>query len=148
MGSEDGFYTLKGYGNSAEDGLSPAMEDYLEMISRLSLEGVPVRVGGLSRMLHVRPSSVTKMLSQLQRSGHLRAERYGEIALTERGRAVGDYLLYRHGVIQRFLQALNGSLDELEQAEKIEHFLRRATVENLDRLTERLLKDGPSSGSP
>lgn len=58
--------------------------------------------------------------------------------MTDKGREAGNYLLYRHEVIHRFLCVLNHSGNELEQAEKIEHFLDRTTVKNLELLTMHL----------
>lgn len=144
MGETDGFYTLKGYQIHAEAGLTTAMEDYLEMICRITRENGSVHVGDLSRMLHVKPSSATKMIQQLKSAGYLRAEKYGLVHLTEKGLTAGDYLLFRHEVIHQFLRTLNRSQDELEQVEKIEHFLNRTTVVNLDRLTRRLKEEGGS----
>ena len=44
------FYTLKGYEREKGDFVTAAMEDYLEMICRLSGEGDgPVRIRALSR---------------------------------------------------------------------------------------------------
>ncbi|MDO4572588.1 MAG: metal-dependent transcriptional regulator [Clostridia bacterium] len=146
MENADGFYTLKGYALQADGRMSSALEDYLEMVVRLTKEGRRVRIGSLSRLLHVKASSATKMVRQLDRMGYLSAAPYGEIVLTEKGRAAGDYLLYRHGVVHGFLRALNRSADELEQAEKIEHFLNADTVENLQRLTERLLAEERETG--
>lgn len=65
------------------------------MICRLLQDRESVRVGDLSHMLHVKPSSVTKMIQHLSLSGYLRAEKYGEIYLTDKGRSAGGYLLYR-----------------------------------------------------
>ena len=138
MSQSDGFYTMKGYALNADGELTSAMEDYLEMISRLTRQNESVRVSDLSKMLHVKASSVTKMVQQLGRAGLIRAEKYGDIYLTGEGREAGNYLLYRHEVIHRFLCVLNHSDNELEQAEKIEHFLDRTTVKNLELLTTRL----------
>ena len=55
----------------------------------------------------------------------------------------GDYLLYRHRVINDFLCVLNGTKDELEQTEKIEHFLGETTVRNMEKLTDRLKSKSP-----
>ncbi|BAL01069.1 DtxR family transcriptional regulator [Oscillibacter valericigenes Sjm18-20] len=129
---------MKGYALNADGELTSAMEDYLEMISRLTRQNESVRVSDLSRMLHVKASSATKMVQQLGQSGLIQAEKYGDIYLTDKGREVGNYLLYRHEVIHRFLCALNHSDNELEQVEKIEHFLDRKTVKNLELLTMRL----------
>ena len=62
MDQGDNFYTMKGYERKEEDSgrLTTSMEDYLEMIYRIALDGNPVHVGDLSRRLHVRPSSATK----------------------------------------------------------------------------------------
>lgn len=70
MQEKDGFYTLKGYQTNETAELTTAMEDYLEMICRLLQDRESVRVGDLSRMLHVKPSSVTKMIQHLCLSGY------------------------------------------------------------------------------
>lgn len=139
-GQREGFYTMKGYQINENADLTASMEDYLEMICRI-LQGNPsarVRVRDLADNLHVRPSSVTKMIQHLTASNYLSTEKYGYIRLTQKGLETGRYLLYRHEVICRFLCLLNKSQDELEQAEKIEHFLNRETVHNLDLLAEKL----------
>lgn len=138
MDKINGFYTLKGYQINTPIELTPAMEDYLEMICRITRANNRVKVSDLSKRLHVKPSSVTKMLQQLHRAEYIETEKYGDISLTEKGRTTGAYLLYRHDVIHRFLCALNNSDNELEQVEKIEHFLDQHTVKNLDLLIERL----------
>ena len=141
MKDETGFYTMKGYLLHGHDSLSSAMEDYLEMIARLSRNGVDIRVNELAGRLHVKASSVTKMVQQLTHEGYLRAEKYGLIYLTEKGLAAGEYLLYRHDVLQKFLCAVNHTSSELEQVEKIEHFLDERTIHNLELLTQRLQAD-------
>lgn len=142
MDGTDGFYTMKGYSLIAGGELTSAMEDYLEMIARLARNNLFVRVSDLSRMLHVKAPSVTKMVQQLARAGLVSAEKYGDIFLTDKGRDIGDYLLFRHEVIHRFLCALNHSDNELEQVEKIEHFINHTTVNSLKLLTERLIESG------
>ena len=143
MDKTDDFYTMKGYEIKEEgrEKLTTSMEDYLEMICRITLDGKPVHVGDLSKKLHVRPSSVTKMIQQLGEAGYIHAEKYGIIFLTDKGREEGRYLLDRHRIIHSFLCALNHTKNELEQVEKIEHFLNRQTVENLKKLTEQLCSD-------
>lgn len=135
----NGFYTLKGYQLHSETRLTTAMEDYIEMICRITQKDKDVRVCDLSRKLHVKPSSVSKMIQQLSERGYVMAEKYGQIYLTDKGKEIGEYFLYRHDVIHHFLMALNHSEDELEQVEKIEHFLNQDTVKNLEKLTKELL---------
>ncbi|WP_352399187.1 iron dependent repressor, metal binding and dimerization domain protein [Anaerotignum sp.] len=146
MNMSDEFYTLKGYQLNEDIELTSAMEDYLEMVYRIYKGSGIVRVSDLSKMLNVKPSSVTKMVQQLKDLGYVHSEKYGQIDLTELGFAQGEYLLYRHEVVNGFLRILNQSDNELEQVEKIEHFLNRKTVENLSKLTQWLQVqkgDGP-----
>ena len=135
------FYTQRGYETQSGGELTAAMEDYLEMICRIARGGGEVRVRELAARLHVKPSSVSKMAAHLDALGYVTAEKYGLIRPTETGRAAGDYLLWRHETVERFLRMLNGSRDETEQAERIEHFLDRRTVANLDRLARRMGND-------
>jgi DtxR family Mn-dependent transcriptional regulator len=134
----DGFYTMKGYTLLSAGEVTSAMEDYLEMIARIRQGGGSVRAGELAARLHVRPPSVTKMIRQLEKAGLASAPPYGEITLTEKGAALGGYLLYRHDVLGRFLRLVNGDGSELEEVEKIEHFISPQTVRNLERLCRRL----------
>lgn len=133
-----GFYTMKGYALQTDIEVTSAMEDYLEMMTRIERRGEGVRVSDLSRQLHVKASSATKMVQQLAQSGFVNAEKYGNITLTESGRKMGNYLLYRHDVLQEFLCLLNHSENELEQVEKIEHFLDEHTIRNLELLNQQL----------
>lgn len=140
MSVSNGFYTLKGYQLIESDELTPAMQDYLEMICRLSAKGSIVRISTLATELHVRPSSASKMAAHLAETGYILFARYGYIRLAEKGQETGRYLLYRHEVIQRFLCMVNHSPDELRQTEKIEHFLDFRTVRNLAALCDRLVE--------
>ena len=133
------FYTLKGYARGKGDVLTAAMEDYLEMICRLSGKGKdPVRIRALSRQLHVKPSSASTMVSNLREKGLIEAEKYGEIRLTPAGEALGEYLLYRHALLHRFFCYLNQTEDELEQVEKIEHFVEEKTVRSIQAFLDGL----------
>ncbi len=140
------FYTLKGYQAQEAGDMTAAMEDYLEMICRLLKQSAVVRIGELAAKLNVSPPSVSKMITHLNATGYIHAQKYGYIVLTEKGRKAGDYLLYRHAVLQRFLCVLNQSDNELEQVEKIEHFLNKQTIENLNALTKRLETEGKGKG--
>ncbi|MEA5136191.1 MAG: iron dependent repressor, metal binding and dimerization domain protein [Candidatus Fimivivens sp.] len=145
MDKSSGFYTLKGYQLNTQIELTTAMEDYLEMIYRITLANNRIKVSDLSKRLHVKPSSVTKMLQQLNHVEYIKTEKYGDITITEKGRRMGEYLLYRHDVIHRFLCILNHSENELEQVEKIEHFLDEKTVRNIDLIIEKLKKENLNS---
>ena len=104
MEKREGFYTLKGYQNGEAHNMTASMEDYLEMICRLLLTEEVVRVNQLAHMLHVKPSSASKMVKNLKGLGYLLSEKYGYIRLTDKGRKAGDYLLFRHDILNRFLK--------------------------------------------
>lgn len=125
------FHTLKGYQNVSSSDLTPAMEDYLEMICRIIDNQTSVRIHQLSEQLNVKPSSATKIAQQLKEKGYIDFERYGSITLTEKGISYGNYLLYRHNVLHTFLCQINHTDNELEQVEKIEHFIDRRTLDNI-----------------
>lgn len=125
------FYTLKGYQKNQNSDMTYAMEDYLEMICRLAEYKEFIRIHDIAKHLHVKPSSVSKMMANLKSRGYIEFEKYGYITLTDKGLEEGRYLLFRHDVINRFLCIINGTESELEQVEKIEHFISRNTVYNI-----------------
>ncbi len=127
------YRTISGYDRKKETALTRAMEDYLEMICRYCIEYGYIRVTQLSELLNVTPSSASKMADQLKQQGYIEYEKYGYILPTQAGWEVGDYLLHRHDVVHRLLRLINGTEDELEQVEQIEHFFDRRTIENLEK---------------
>ena len=139
----DGFYTLKGYLHKEHPPLSAAMEDYLEMIFRLGGETASVRITELARALHVSPSSASKMAGNLRAAELIRFPRYGYITLTDPGRDLGAYLIRRHQLAQRLLDLINGGDSDLEEVEKLEHFLSPKTVRNLETFLQQHDKKDP-----
>ena len=77
------------------------------------------------------------MVTVLKEKGYVEFERYGYLTATKKGQDTGDYLLYRHDILHRFLCLLNHSENELEQVEKIEHYIDKRTVKNLENLLEK-----------
>jgi len=132
MNVNDRFYTLKGYFLLEGNTITSSMEDYLEMVYRIHLSGVAVRIGKVAEMLNVKPSSATKMVGNLKTHGFVASEKYGYIQLTETGIELGKYLVFRHDTLHRLLCFINKSENELEQVEKIEHFINAETVENIN----------------
>jgi DtxR family Mn-dependent transcriptional regulator len=131
------FRTVRGYqlANQQEGQLTPALEDYLEMTYRLCLQNEYTRVGKLSELLNVKPSSASKMIAKLAGLGYLKYDRYEIIQLTDSGRKIGEYLLNRHNTVENFLRLI-GSSNPLEETELIEHSLSPSTVSDLTTLLE------------
>ncbi|HBN84529.1 MAG TPA: DtxR family transcriptional regulator [Clostridiales bacterium] len=142
------FRTVRGYqiAKQEEGYLTSALEDYLEMIYRLCVQNESVRVGKLSELLNVRPSSVSKMIFKLVELKFVKYNRYDIIQLTDSGRKTGEYLLKRHDTVEKFL-TLIGSTTPLEETELIEHALSLSTVSNLTVLLEFFQSDTVANDS-
>ena len=138
MSDNNRFYTLKGYALLEGNSITSSMEDYLEMIYRIHAAGGAVRVGAVAQRLNVKPSSASKMVINLKKQGLVSSEKYGYILLTEAGIELGQYLVFRHDTLHRLLCYINQSDNELEQVEKIEHFVSMETVVNIKRLLDNL----------
>jgi Mn-dependent DtxR family transcriptional regulator len=137
-GGERAFYTFRGYTlHSAQrpNSLSASMEDYLEMIYRLSQQDSYTRVLELAAALHVQPPSASRMVRRLAAEGLVKYERYGIITLTEQGRTIGHFLLQRHNLLERFMSFL-GLGDVLEDAERIEHNISNQAVAGIAKLLD------------
>lgn len=138
MKDSQDFYTLKGYEIQENKNITYAMEDYLEMIARLSQSQKYIRINELAAKLNVRPSSVSKMMTNLKKVGLVKFEKYGYIELTKEGKQLGKYLIHRHDVLYKFLCLINGSDNELEQVEKIEHYVNTKTIDNIESLYHKI----------
>jgi len=135
---ENGFHTVRGYQLLSKDEklLTPAMEDYLEMIYRNIKEEGYMRINTLSELLNVKPSSATKMVQKLTELGLLDYKKYGIIFLTMRGKRYGRFLLNRHNIIERFLKCIGTtSGDLLTETELIEHHISINTLKNIELLS-------------
>nr|WP_206155015.1 transcriptional regulator MntR [Clostridium muellerianum] len=120
------------------DVLTASMEDYLEMIYRLSEEVGFTRIHELAKALNVQPPSATKMVQKLSELKFVNYEKYGIIVLTKEGKVMGRYLLNRHNTIEEFFKVLGISDEVLEQTEKVEHTINDETVEYLKNFVDFL----------
>jgi Mn-dependent DtxR family transcriptional regulator len=122
-------YELKGYNKT---NLTPALEDYLEMIYRNTLVESYIRINTLAKLLNVRDSSASKMVKKLGELGLVNYEKYGIITLTEAGKNEGEFLLNRHNIIEQFLYFIGCEDNTLLQTEMIEHYISTTTIENIE----------------
>ncbi|MFT3983865.1 MAG: iron dependent repressor, metal binding and dimerization domain protein [Lachnospiraceae bacterium] len=135
--TENEFHTVRGYQlkKQKESGLTPALEDYLEMVYRLCLEENYTRINKLSENLHVMPSSASKMVARLVDLNYLNYDSLGSILLTEEGKSTGGYLLKRHQILEHFF-TLIGSINPLEETELVEHMLCSSSVLRIQAMLE------------
>ena len=132
------FYTIKGYKIKNEEVISSSMEDYIEMIFRLSEKSGEVRVNDLSQALNVQPPSTTKMIKRLAKDTYVYYEKYGLIKSTEKGMNIGSKLLERHKIIFEFLQLIGVKNNILEQTEIIERAVNDEVLNKINELIKFL----------
>lgn len=139
----DDFRTFSEYMKKEDNLLTASMEDYLEMIYRLSINTGFTRVHELSQALNVHPPSTTRMVQKLGELNLLQYEKYGVIILKESGRKLGELLLKRHLIIESFLRLLGIPEDKiLKETEKVEHTLSDETTKCFEEYIS-FIKDNP-----
>jgi Mn-dependent DtxR family transcriptional regulator len=123
------YHTFSEYMKKNENLLTASMEDYLEMIYRLSMKSGFTRINELSDALNVHPPSATRMVQRLGKLNLLKYEKYGVIILYDEGKSLGELLLKRHKIIETFLRTM-GIPEEilLKETEKIEHTISEDTA--------------------
>lgn len=139
----EGFHTFNEYMKKDGEGLTPSMEDYMEMLYRLCKDNGFTRINDLAEALNVKPPSVTKMIQRLSKINLIKYEKYGVIELTEEGKEVGEFLLRRHNIIRDFLRLIGiTEAIVLEETEKVEHTLSNETVKCFERYLN-FMSDNP-----
>ncbi|MSU03568.1 metal-dependent transcriptional regulator [Tissierella pigra] len=131
---DSNFWTVRGYELKRHNkaNLTPALEDYLEMIYRNTLVESYIRINTLAKLLNVRDSSASKMVKKLWELGLVDYEKYGIVTLTEEGKKEGEFLLNRHNIIEQFLYFIGCEDNTLLQTEMIEHYISTSTIENIE----------------
>lgn len=142
--AKNDFHTFNEYMKKEDNSLTASMEDYLEMIYRLSINTGFTRINELSKALNVQPPSATKMVQKLTELKLLKYEKYGIVLLEEEGKKLGEVLLNRHNIIESFLRILDITEGEiLYETEKIEHTISKETTICFQDFIE-FMKNNPS----
>lgn len=139
---KESFFTFSEYIKKDQGLLTPSMEDYVEMIYRLSKDSGYTRINELSNALNVQPPSATRMVQKLAEIHLVYYERYGVITLTEKGKLKGNMLLVRHNIVEKFLSSIGVTEGILEETEKIEHTVSKETLSCMTTYLS-FLKDNP-----
>jgi Mn-dependent transcriptional regulator len=82
--------------------LTFSMENYLEAVYELSEGTHGARVSDVAARLHYSRPSASNAMNTLSEKGLVTGERYGEVFLTEEGRALAEFTAKKHQVIRRF----------------------------------------------
>ena len=105
-------------------------------------ENLPVTTLPLSRVEPRQDQPRTEFDEEALRQLADSIREYGLIQPTEPGWELGRYLLHRHDVLHRFFCRLNHSDDQLEQVERVEHYMSRESVHNLERWLDETAEKG------
>ncbi|WP_102349008.1 transcriptional regulator MntR [Bacillus sp. Marseille-P3661] len=111
---------------------TPSMEDYIEQIYLLIKNKGYARVSEIAENLAVQPSSVTKMVQKLGEDNYLIYEKYRGLSLTEKGKQLGHRLVYRHDLLEEFLEMIGVDKDKIyNDVEGIEHHLSWDAIDRI-----------------
>ena len=102
---------------------SVSQEDYLKAIWEMQEENQTPISARLAEELQVTPPAVTAALKRMTRDGHVRVDRSGQIALTQKGRKFAEYLAMRHQLAELLLTDVIGLswAKAHDEAERLEH---------------------------
>ncbi|MBI5869662.1 MAG: metal-dependent transcriptional regulator [Actinobacteria bacterium] len=112
--------------------LTEAVEEYLEAIYKMSLEG-PVIAARLAENMGVSPPTVADMLKRLSEKGLVKTSRRDGVKLTKKGLEAAETMVRRHRLWERFLTDVLGlNWDEVhEEACRLEHAMSPQVEEKL-----------------
>ncbi|WP_182199542.1 transcriptional regulator MntR [Paraliobacillus salinarum] len=120
---------------------TPSMEDYIEQIYILIESKGYARVSDIAEALDVHPSSVTKMVQKLDKDEYLNYEKYRGLILTTQGKKIGKRLVYRHELLEQFLELIGVEKENIYQdVEGIEHHLSWNSIDRIGDLVQYLEK--------
>ncbi|MFS0672790.1 transcriptional regulator MntR [Ornithinibacillus sp. 179-J 7C1 HS] len=121
---------------------TPSMEDYIEIIYNLIETKGYARVSDIAETLEVHPSSVTKMVQKLDKDEYLLYEKYRGFVLTEKGKKVGERLVFRHELLENFLEIIGVEEENIyNDVEGIEHHLSWNSIDRLGDLVKYFKED-------
>lgn len=102
----------------------------MEAALRLQLHGERIKVTSIAEMLGVSKPAVTNALGELAGKGYMIKEPYGDISLTDEGRAIAESVYDKHKLTYEFLKKIGVSPETAEiDCCKIEHILSDETVQ-------------------
>lgn len=114
------------------------VEDYVELISDLLVDGGEARQVDIAARMGVAQPTVAKMLKRLVRDGWVVQRPYRGVFLTPAGEQLAAECRQRHQTVERFLLALGIDIDTARRdAEGIEHHVSEATLAAFEAFVRR-----------
>ncbi|MDY0408417.1 transcriptional regulator MntR [Virgibacillus soli] len=121
---------------------TPSMEDYIEQIYNLIESKGYARVSDIAEELMVHPSSVTKMVQKLDKDDYLDYEKYRGFVLTDKGKKIGERLVFRHELLEQFLEIIGVKEENIyNDVEGIEHHLSWNSIDRIADLVHYFKED-------
>jgi DtxR family Mn-dependent transcriptional regulator len=114
--------------------LSQSIEDYIERIYLdYSSKGCGVRITDLALSMEVTKASANDAVRKLKSLGYVEHERYGQIYLTETGRAMGERIYDKHRTITSFLEKVLDVSPGIAEKDacNIEHIISDETFQKM-----------------
>ena len=119
--------------------MSIAMQNYLELIYELSLDGKKARVSDIAKHLGVSKPSVNNAVVVLAKDGYVIYEKYADVKLTPKGKETAESICGKHQTIkQLFVEVLNideGIADK--DACLIEHVISNESIKAMQEFLDR-----------
>ena len=119
--------------------MSIAMQNYLELIYELSLDGKKARVSDIAKHLGVSKPSVNNAVVVLAKDGYVIYEKYADVKLTPKWKETAEFICGKHQTIkQLFVEVLNideGVADK--DACLIEHVISNESIKAMQEFLDR-----------
>ena len=112
---------------------SEVVEQYLETIYNMGMEGDTVIGARLAEKFAVAPPTVTETLKRMVRDGYIAMDSKRQVTLTPKGVAHAEGVLRRHRLTERFLVDMLGMQwhQVHEEACRLEHYISGAVEERV-----------------
>jgi len=129
---------------------SPAVEDYIKQIYKLSHERQKATTKALADRMALGQGTVSGMLKQLAERGLVHHQPYYGVRLTDDGHRLAMNVLRRHRLIELFLVEMLGyTWDAVdEESEQLEHAVSDRFIDRIDELLGRPEVDPHGSPIP
>ena len=121
--------------------ITSSLEEYLKTIYVLEKQNNQIRVTDIAKKMHCTKPSVNKAIKNLQKSNLVNYEAYGDIELTEQGKALAKKILEAYDIVYIFLtEILEMDKEEAEkEAIKIKSKMNDTTLNKLTKYVHKEL---------